>query len=155
MPEISYGINKNLMLRAASFLSNRSNKLYLEGGSLFVKYRFFSSDDLHSHFRLAAYGRVSKNSADIHQEQIETMGHNSGVELGLIATKLVHKTAISSSISLEKATNNDPDYIFPEKNNEAEKSKITKSSKADVKDEVENTINEHFTTILLNLYKQS
>lgn len=34
MPEVSYGINKNLMFRAASFLSNRSNKLYLEGGSL-------------------------------------------------------------------------------------------------------------------------
>ena len=32
------------------------------------------------------------------------------------------------------------DYIFPEKNNETEKSKITKSSKADVKDEVENKI---------------
>jgi len=29
MPEISYGVNKNLMLRVASFLSNRSNKLYL------------------------------------------------------------------------------------------------------------------------------
>lgn len=114
MPEVSYGINKNLMVRAASFLSNRNNRLYLEGGSLFLKYLFFSSDDIHSHFRLAAYGRVSKNRADIHQEQIETMGHNSGAELGLIATKLVHKTAISSSISLEKATNNNPDYIFPE-----------------------------------------
>jgi hypothetical protein len=114
MPEVSYGINKNLMVRGASFLSNRNNRLYLEGGSLFLKYRFFSSDDIHSHFRLAAYGRVSKNRADIHQEQIETMGHNSGAELGLIATKLVHKTAISSSISLEKATNNDPNYVFPE-----------------------------------------
>jgi len=114
MPEISYGVNKNLMLRAASFLSNRSNKLYLEGGSLFVKYRFFSSDDIHSHFRMAAYGRLSKNRADIHQEQIETMGHNSGYELGLIFTKLVHKTAFSSSVSLEKATNNNPSYVFPE-----------------------------------------
>ncbi len=98
MPEVSYGINKNLMIRAASFLSNRNNRLYLEGGSLFAKYRFFSSDDIHSHFRLAAYGRVSKNRADIHQEQIETMGHNSGAELGLIATKLVH-TAINYSLS--------------------------------------------------------
>jgi hypothetical protein len=114
MPEISYGINKNLMLRAAGFLSNRSNKLYTEGGSLFAKYRFFSSDDLHSHFRMAAYARLSKNRADIHQEQIETMGHNSGYELGFIATKLVHKTALSSSISLEKATNNNPNYVFPE-----------------------------------------
>ena len=114
MPEVSYGINKNLMIREASFLSNRNNRLYLEGGSLFLKYRFFSSDDIHSNFRLAAYGRVSKNRADINQEQIETMGHNSGAELGIIATKLVHKTAISSSISLEKATNNDPNYVFPE-----------------------------------------
>ena len=59
MPEVSYGINKNLMVRAASFLSNRNNRLYLEGGSLFLKYRFFSSDDIHSHFQIGGI-RTSK-----------------------------------------------------------------------------------------------
>ena len=50
MPEVTYGINKNLMVRASAFVSNRSNSLYTEGGNVFAKYRFFSMDDLHSHY---------------------------------------------------------------------------------------------------------
>lgn len=113
MPEISYGIDKNLMVRSSFFLSNRNNHLYLEGGNIMGKYRFLSIDDIHSHFRMAAYGRYSMNRADIHQEQIEIIGHNSGFETGLIATKLKNKLAISSSLSFEYATDNKPNYIFP------------------------------------------
>ncbi len=68
-----------------------------------AKYRFYSQDDLNSHFRMAAFGRYSFNSADIHQEQIEILGHNTGFEAGIIATKLIKKLAISSSVSFEKA----------------------------------------------------
>jgi hypothetical protein len=114
MPEVTYGLNKNLMFRGSAFLSNRNNTLVTEGGSFFAKYRFFSSDDLNSHFRLAAYGRFSLNNSDIHQEQIEIMGHNSGYETGLIATKLIHKTAISSSLSFEKALDNSTKNPFPD-----------------------------------------
>jgi hypothetical protein len=113
MPEITYGINKNLMVRASAFISNRSNSLYAEGANVFAKYRFFSVDDLHSHFRMAAFTRFSLNRADIHQEQIEIMGHNSGFESGVTATQLFHKLAISTSLSFEKATDNNPDYEFP------------------------------------------
>ncbi|MES2379531.1 MAG: hypothetical protein V4538_00720 [Bacteroidota bacterium] len=113
MPEITFGLNKNLMFRGSAFISNRSNQLYTEGGSFMTKYRFFSSDDLQSHFRMAAYLRYSFNRADIHQEQIEILGHNTGVESGIIATKLIKKLAISSSISFEKAKDNKPNYPFP------------------------------------------
>ena len=78
-----------------------------------AKYRFYSTDDLNSHFRLAAYGRYSFNRADIHQEQIEILGHNTGFETGIIATKLVKKLAISTSVSYEKAFDNKPQYDFP------------------------------------------
>ena len=74
MPEVTYGFSKNLMFRGSAFISNRSNQLYAEGGSIMAKYRFYSMDDLNSHFRLAAYGRYSFNRADIHQEQIEILG---------------------------------------------------------------------------------
>lgn len=114
MPEVSYGLNKNIMFRASAFVSNRNNDLVTEGGSFYTKYRFYSSDDLNSHFRLAAYGRYSFNNADIHQEQIETLGHNSGFETGIIATKLIKKVAISSSVSFEKALDNKPNYPFPD-----------------------------------------
>lgn len=113
MPEVTYGLNKNLMVRASAFVSNRNNQLVTEGGGFYVKYRFFSTDDLNSHFRLAAFGRYSFNNADIHQDQIEIMGHNTGFETGLVATKLIKKVAISSSLSFEKAFDNKPDYPFP------------------------------------------
>jgi hypothetical protein len=113
LPEITWGINKNLMVRSAVFMSNRNNKLVAEGGTLYAKYRFFSADDVHSHFRMAAFGRYSMNKADIHQEEIETVGHNTGYEGGLVATQLIQKVAISSSVSFEKAYNNNPDYVFP------------------------------------------
>lgn len=117
MPEITWGISKELMVRASGFISNRSSEnrdLKSEGGSIYAKYRFLSTDDLHSHFRMSAFGRYSFNNADIHQEEIETMGHNSGFEAGIVATQLVKKIAISTSISLEKALDNKSDYVFPE-----------------------------------------
>jgi hypothetical protein len=114
MPEIMWGASAKWMFHLQSFHSNRSTGgLKTEGGSLYAKYRFFSSDDLHKHFRMALYGRYSKNRADIHQEEIETMGHNTGYELGFVATKLVNKVAVSSSFSFEKALDNMPNYKFP------------------------------------------
>lgn len=113
MPEIMWGINKKWMVHAQGFISNRNTKLVTEGGSLYAKYRFFSNDDVHSHFRLATYGRLSTNKSDIHQEEIETMGHNSGYELGLITTQLLHKVAISASVSYEKAMDNSSVNKFP------------------------------------------
>ncbi|WP_140484792.1 hypothetical protein [Flavobacterium sp. GSA192] len=113
MPELMWGVNKDWMLHASAFLSNKEGNLKLEGGSLYAKYRFFSVDDLHSHFRLAAYGRISTSNAGIHQEDIETMGMNSGCEIGAVATQLINKTALSTSISYERALNNQ-DYDFPD-----------------------------------------
>ena len=54
MPEIMWGANKNLMLHAAAFISNRNKSLVTEGGSVYAKYRFLSKDDLHQHFRIPA-----------------------------------------------------------------------------------------------------
>ncbi|MBX9887791.1 MAG: hypothetical protein K2Y30_07655 [Flavobacteriaceae bacterium] len=112
MPEVMWGVDRNWMIHATAFLNNRQGDLMFQGGSLYAKYRFFSSDDLHSHFRLAAYGRVSTNNAPIDQEEIETLGMNSGYETGIVATKLINKTAISSSLSYERALNNNT-YQFP------------------------------------------
>ena len=113
MPKVTWGINKSWMVRATAYISNRNTDLVTEGGGLYAKYRFLSSDDLQSHFRMAAFGRYSMNNADIHQEEIETMGHNTGVEAGIIATKLIKKLAISSTVSYEKAFDNRPDNDFP------------------------------------------
>lgn len=113
MPEIMWGANKNLMLHTSVFISNRNKNLVTEGGSIYAKYRFYSIDDLHQHFRMAAFGRYSFNNSDIHQEEINTMGHNSGYEAGMVATQLIKKVAISASGSYEQAMNNTTANKFP------------------------------------------
>jgi hypothetical protein len=114
MPEVTYGLNRNLMFRASAFLSNRTSGLEAEGGNFMAKYRFYSEDDLNSHFRMAAFGRLSFNNGAIRQEQLEIMGRNSGFETGIIATKLIKKVAISATVSFEKAFDNKPNYPFPD-----------------------------------------
>ncbi len=112
-PEIMWGLNKNLMLHATAFYSNAEKQKPFEGASVYNKYRFFSIDDFHSHFRMAVFSRFSINNAVIHQEEINLYGHNSGFEMGLIATQLLHKTAIGSSISFRKAFDNQLQHFFP------------------------------------------
>ena len=96
LPEAMWGVNKNLMLHAEAFLSNRAgSSMTVEGGSLYGKYRFFTQDAMYRHFRMAVYGRVSFNNADIHQDEIMINGHNSGYEGGLILTQLLHKQQVA------------------------------------------------------------
>ena len=113
LPELMWGVNKNLMLHAEGFISNRNNSLVYEGAGVYGKYRFLSKDDIHSHFRMAAFGRASINNSDIHQEEIETNAHNSGYEVGVIATQLLHKVAISASAAYERAMDNGNGNKFP------------------------------------------
>ena len=113
IPEMMWGVNKSLMLHAEGFLSNRAGGLSVEGGAFYGKYRFYSKDEVHKHFRMAAFARVSANNADVHMEEIETNGHNSGYELGLIGTQLLHKQAISAAVSFEQAMDNAKGNEFP------------------------------------------
>jgi hypothetical protein len=112
MPEIMWGVNRNWMIHATAFMNDKEGSFMFQGASIYAKYRFFSIDDIHSHFRLAAFGRLSSNNSPLDEEGIETMGLNSGYETGIVATKLVNKTAISSSISYERALDNNH-YEFP------------------------------------------
>lgn len=106
IPELMWGVNKKLMIHAEGFISNRAQKLSLEGGALYAKYRFLSVDDVYRHFRMAAFARGAVNNADIHQETIQVNGHNTGYQAGLVATQLLHKTALSATGYYEEAFNN-------------------------------------------------
>ena len=113
-PTVSWGATKNLMFKADGFFStDYSNSLAFRGASVYTKYRFLSQDDLQSHFRMAAFGRVSSNNEVAVTEEIDLMGNNSGFQAGIVATKLIKKVAISSSVSFEKALDNKPNYPFP------------------------------------------
>lgn len=113
MPELMYGVSDKIMVHTAAFVSNRNGSLVGEGGSVYAKYKFLNNDEVQKHFRMATYGRYSFNNADIHQEEINLVGHNSGYEAGLVATQLLHKFAISSSVGYLRAQNNGGKYEFP------------------------------------------
>ncbi len=113
IPEIMLGVSKKVMLHGDVFLSNRNKALSTEGGSIYAKYRFLSNDDVQKHFRVAVFGRYSFNNSDIHQEEINLYGHNTGYEAGIITTQLLHKVAVSSGISFLKATDNGNNNKYP------------------------------------------
>lgn len=106
MPEVEYGLSKKVMIVANGFISNQENKVNFEGVSFLAQYRFYANDEAKKHFRMALWSRIAINNAQIYQEEIELNGHNTGIRLGLTGTQLLHKTALSSTISYQKAVNN-------------------------------------------------
>jgi hypothetical protein len=121
IPEIMIGISKKMMIQGNIFFSNRNKTFSGEGGSLYAKFRFLSHDAVQRHFRMAFFGRISANKSDIHQEEINMYGHNSGLEAGIVATQLMRKIAISSSFSFLKALDNGNNnkFIYGSKNSKA------------------------------------
>jgi len=121
IPGIRVGISKKLMVSTSAFFSNRLTQFKAEGASLYAKYRFFSNDAVQQHFRMAAFGMASFNNSDIHQEEINLYGHNTGYEAGIVATQLLHKVALSSTVSFVKALDNGNNnkYIYGLQNSRA------------------------------------
>ncbi len=106
-PEIMFGVSKKLMVHGEIFFSNRDTKgLSFEGASVYGKYRFYSVNSVHRHFRMAAFGRYTFSSGIIRQEAIDLKGYNSGYEAGLVATKLQDKIALSAAVAFDHATDN-------------------------------------------------
>jgi hypothetical protein len=124
-PELMLGISKNLMVHINGYASDMfQSNLKIEGGSVYAKWRFFSKDDIHSHFRLAAFGKIAAINNPttlttttkhgifhdlIHTSvnyEIDLDGTNSGISTGIIATKLVNKLAVSSTIGYAYRLNN-------------------------------------------------
>jgi len=106
MPEIMWGISRKWMLHAAANFSNESDKFKLNGGQAYLKYRFFSMDDVHDHLRMAAYAKFAFNNLPVFEQAISLGRLNSGYEGGVVATKLIDRVALSSSIGLVKAADN-------------------------------------------------
>ena len=107
IPEIMYGVSKNLMVHASVFFSGEDNHFNMEGGGIYLKYRLYNNDDVQKHFRIALFEKASLNNSGIQQEEINLNGFNSGFETGIIATQLLHKMAFSSGLSLVNALNNE------------------------------------------------
>jgi hypothetical protein len=103
IPEVMIGFNKNLMGHAQAFFSDMDGRYRLEGGSLYAKYRFLSNDNVRSHFRGSAFARISTSKRPTYTQDINLEGDNSGFQGGVIFTQLLHKLALSGSLSYMQA----------------------------------------------------
>lgn len=101
MAEITAGLSKKIMLRAGTSFSNiYSNRLQWESAKAYVKWRFYSRDALHRHFRLAAFADGAYAGHPMVYDEMNLDGDNSGIQAGLIGTQLIQKLAVSGSASL-------------------------------------------------------
>ena len=99
-PEIMVGLNKKWMIHVATSFSNMySAKTRWESARVYAKYRFLSLDEVHKHFRMAAFTLASHSENNPFYDELTLEGDQSGIQVGLIATQLIHKLALSATIS--------------------------------------------------------
>ncbi len=107
VPEVMFGISKKTMVHVAGSFSNMHTKdVEWDGIYTYVKHRFLSKDDVHSHFRMAAFAQASFSRHYLQYDEIDLNGDISGFQAGLIATQLKNKFAASASASFIKAVDN-------------------------------------------------
>jgi hypothetical protein len=111
MPEVMFGLNKKWMLHLSGTFSNMyTQQMQWESVKIYAKYRFFSNDDVHKHFRMAVYGQVSHSENPVYYDELSLNGDQSGVQAGMVATQLLNKLALSSTISYLYVTSKRPKY---------------------------------------------
>lgn len=104
-PEIMFGLNKNWMIHAATTFSDMySSNIRWESVRLYAKYRFFSVDDVHKHFRIAAFAEAAHSANNLFYDELALEGDQSGVQGGFIFTQLVQKLAVSTTVSYLQVT---------------------------------------------------
>jgi hypothetical protein len=117
-PEVMLGLSKNLMVHGAATFSNmHTPAVRWEGAYTYIKYRFLSLDDVHRHFRMAAFAEGGYSRNPFFYDDISVRGDNTGVDAGLIATQLVNKFAVSATVSYLRLIDNKPKHyghVIPE-----------------------------------------
>ncbi len=114
IPEAMLGLTKNLMIHQSVFINNvQQNSFKTTGGAFYAKYRFLSIDSMHSHFRGAIYGGYATANGVISAREISLDGDNTGWQGGIVFTQLLHKLALSGSVSYTKALNNKKGNLLP------------------------------------------
>jgi hypothetical protein len=100
-PEVMFGLDKKWMVHGSvSFSDMHQSYFYFESAKLYAKYRFYSRDDVHKHFRMAAFGSAIYSRNHLDHNEINMYGDQTAVQAGLIVTQLWNKLAISGTASL-------------------------------------------------------
>ncbi|MCY1534873.1 hypothetical protein D9M68_702570 [compost metagenome] len=97
--EVMFGLHKNFMFHVQGSFSDFGGKYEGESLGLYAKYRFLSADNEHSHFRGAAFGRISGSKPNRVTEDLNLEGDNSGWQSGVVFTQLLHKLALSATVA--------------------------------------------------------
>lgn len=123
MPQVFVGFSKKFMVAVSGTIANMHTPDFrYESVNFYAKYRFLSKDDIHRHFRMAVFAEGSATRAPFHYDEITLMGDKDGIDLGIIATQLWHKLAVSATVThtqvLDKSRNNKVIYV-PERNYQA------------------------------------
>lgn len=107
MFESQIGISKKIMLRAGVSLSDMySHKQQkFESFAMLAKYRFFSNDDVHRHFRAAVFLTTVFSKNDLMYDELTVDGDQSVVQGGVILTQLINKLALSTTVALTEVVN--------------------------------------------------
>ena len=112
--ELMFGANKNLMLHGSLYASDfYQTSQHFEGGSVYAKYRFFSVDSVQSHFRGAFFVKASAINNPVTYQEISLEGDNSGLQTGVVFTRLIHKLAILVTGSYLRAFPNSGGFAIP------------------------------------------
>jgi hypothetical protein len=111
--QLHFGLSKNLMLTGGVTFSDMYTSAFeWESASLYAKYRFFSNDDVHAHFRMAGFAKLAYSKNDLYYDEIDFDGDQSGLQLGLIATKLINRFAISGTVSYNRVLSSLPKFYI-------------------------------------------
>jgi hypothetical protein len=104
VPEVMFGLNKKWMMHASFGFGNmHENYFYYEFAKVYAKYRFLSIDEVHKHFRMAAFASATYSRNQLHHNEINLAnGDQGGIQAGIIATQLWHKFAISGTASISE-----------------------------------------------------
>jgi hypothetical protein len=118
MPELMFGFSKKIMVHVSATLSNmHTDDFKFESYSLYAKYRFYSKDDIHKHFRMAIFADASKTNAPFHYDEISLMGDKSGIQLGLVLTQLKNRFALNGTVGhtqvFDRSRNSEVIYVPP------------------------------------------
>lgn len=110
MAEVQLGLNKNWMLKSSvTFSDMYTNAFRWESAKLYTKYRFLSMDDVHRHFRMAAFAEGTYSRNPLMFDEISIDGDQSGFRAGVVMTQLWHKLAVSSTLGYLESLKDQPD----------------------------------------------
>lgn len=103
--EVMLGLSKKWMVHGTlQFSDMHEEKFIWEGARAYAKYRFLSKDDVHKHFRMAAFGAASYSRNHLDHNEL-SLSDQSGLEGGIIATQLWNRLAVSATGSLMEVIN--------------------------------------------------